>query len=309
MYDAVLKWGGPACDAGSGVISSMQLPEAFDADHYVETYPDLGHLDPLAARQHYVEHGQAEGRRANRLATRQDFINLIPRDATSLEIGPFYSPVLTGPNVSYFDVLSQTELRARARSLNIDDAHIPRIDFVSSTGDLAEVNRTFGSVVSSHCIEHQPDLIYHLEQVSRILAPKGRYYVLLPDKRYCFDVLIAETTIAEVIGAHQQRRRVHPLKSVIEHRAMTTHNDVARHWAGDHGVLPDDHVARIVKAMEEYRAAAGEYIDVHAWYFTPQNAPDILYTLSGLGMIDLVVERCYPTLNHTNEFWMVLGKH
>ena len=286
----------------------MQLPAVFDAGQYVRIWPDLAGFDPLAARDHYRKHGCREGRRAHGLATRQDFIGLIPRDTPSLEIGPFCSPVLVGPNVSYFDVLSQTELQARARSLGIDEARVPRIDFVSPTGDLTAVDRTFGSVVSSHCIEHQPDLVYHLQQVSRILVPGGRYYVLVPDKRYCFDVFMAESTVAEVIGAHQQRRRVHPLKSVIEHRAMTTHNDVARHWAGDHGTLPDDQDARIRKAMEEFREADGGYVDVHAWYLTPQNAPAILRTLRELGMVDLAVERCYPTQHHANEFWMVLGK-
>lgn len=286
----------------------IELPEALEVEHYIASWPDLSRLDAEAAAQHYRRYGRVEGRRANQLVSRQDFVNLVPTHVPALEIGPFYSPALAGPHVSYFDVISQNELRRRAAELGADATRTPRIDYVSPTGDLAVVNRAFVSVLSSHCIEHQPDLIYHLQQVSRVLVSGGRYFLLIPDKRYCFDYFIDESSVAEVVSAHQQRRSTHPLRSVIEHRAMTTHNDVARHWAGDHGSIPDDHETRILKAMDEYRDAAGDYIDVHGWYFTPDNVSEIFNTLLRLKLIDLQIERCYPTRLQTNEFWMVLRK-
>ncbi len=54
------------------------------------------------------------------------------------------------------------------------DAHrTPKIEYLSPTGDLTIVNRRFHAVLSSHCIEHQPDLIRHLQHVAALLDPGG----------------------------------------------------------------------------------------------------------------------------------------
>ena len=289
-------------------ISSTTLPEVFEPELYRSLWPDLASLNEDDLAQHYTLFGEAEGRRANRLITRKDFVGLIPLDADALEIGPFSRPLLTGPHVKFFDVLSQADLIARARTLGEAEPNVPVIDFVSPTGDLSIVEQPFSYVISSHCLEHQPDMIAHLNQVERILRPGGQYFVLVPDKRYCFDALIAESTVAEVLDAHHAGRKTHLLKSVIEHRALTTHNDPTRHWAGDHDADRHDHAAEVRSALREYEAAGGGYIDVHAWYFTPASASALMRTLRALGYIGLDLERVYPSRRPDNEFWMVLCK-
>lgn len=168
------------------------------------------------------------------------------------------------------------------------------------------VDATFDCALSSHCIEHQPDLIAHLQQVARILRPGGRYFLLVPDKRYCFDALIAPSTVADVLDAHHAGRRTHSLRSVIEHRALTTHGDCARHWQGDHGLLDGEGAGRVLAALAEFEAANGGYVDVHAWYFTPRTLCSIVGTLREAGFIPFEVERLYPTRAISIEFWAVL---
>jgi len=80
----------------------------------------------------------------------------------------------------------------------------------------------------------------------------------------------------------QERREVHTLRSVIECRALTTHNDSFRHWLGDHGVEFENFEQRLRAALQEFNDAQGKYIDVHAWYFTPDSASAILSTLHSL---------------------------
>ena len=286
----------------------ITLPEVFETETYRQLWPDLESLTEHALETHFASFGEAEGRQANRLATRRDFAALIPSDAEALEIGPFCSPLLTGPRISYFDVLSRPELVKRAKTLGADHSNIPIIDFVSTTGDLSVVDRSFSYVISSHCLEHQPDLVYHLQQVEKILETNGRYFVLLPDKRYCFDTFLASSTIADVLDAHHDRRTSHVLRSVIEHRALTTHNDSVRHWSGDRGSPYYNRVERIICAEREYKASTGGYIDVHAWYFTPESMRVLLSTLQELNYIGLELERLYPTRRPSNEFWMVLKK-
>jgi SAM-dependent methyltransferase len=286
----------------------MTLPEVLELEIYRRLWPDLAMLSKDDLVMHFKLYGEVEGRRANQLATRTDFLRLIPPDADSLEIGPFFRPLLTGPNVRFFDVLSQAELIARARAIGEAHPNVPVIDFVSPTGDLSIVGQSFSYVVSSHCLEHQPDMIAHLKQVERIMRPGGRYFVLVPDKRYCFDAFLPESNIAEVLDAYYAGRKVHLLKSVIEHWALTTHNDSSRHWAGDHGLRFHDHADRIASALREYKAAGHSYIDVHAWKLTPESTFLLMTALRDLSYITLELERLYPSRRPDNEFWMVMRK-
>src|SRR4249919_1725326 len=119
---------------------------------------------------------------------RQRFVASVPLDKPVLEIGPFDRPWLSGSNVRYFDVLPQEQLRTRAATeFGRIPKNCPHIHYVSPTGDLSIVDAEFGAVFSSHCIEHQPDVIRHLREVERLLRPGGLYYLIVPDKRFCFD--------------------------------------------------------------------------------------------------------------------------
>lgn len=284
------------------------LPEIVESKVYLDLWPDLGLLTDQAAIDHFATFGIIEGRQANCLSSRVDFVSLIPPDADVLEIGPFNRPLVSGSNVRFFDVLSEQELAVRAHAQGMPSDDIPKIDFVSRSGDLTVVTQPFDYVLSSHCLEHQPNLISHLRQVERILRPSGLYFVLIPDKRYCFDFFIAESTVAEVLEAHYTDRKTHNLKSVIEHRALTTHNDCKRHWAGDHGERFGSVAPRVAAAIREFEAAAGDYVDVHAWYFTPDSMAVLIDVLRKLSFIGLSLERLYPTRRFSNEFWMVLSK-
>jgi len=160
------------------------FPEEFDPRFHRNYYPDLQHLTDDQLKEHYCAYGFNECRVPNQILNRRGFASLIPQTAAALEIGPFFSPILRGPNVRYFDVLSQENLLARAKSLGNTAAAPPHIDYVSSTGNLQIIAKSFDFVISSYCLEHQPDLIKHLRDVESILKPGGCYLVLVPDKRY-----------------------------------------------------------------------------------------------------------------------------
>jgi len=243
------------------------------------------------------------------VADRNAFVGLIPLTNSVLEIGPFAQPVLRGPHVRYVDVLSTEDLRKRARALGMDETKVPNIGWVSNGSDLSVVNDTFDAVVSSHAIEHQPDFVGHLNQVADLLKPNGSYYLLVPDHRYCFDHFLTTSTVAQVLGAHLENRTVHSLSSVFEHRTLTTHNDPARHWAGDHGDPNENRASRIASAIQEISDANGAYIDVHAWYFTPRSFREVITDLSATKHISFSVQRMFPTRPNSNEFWAILQKH
>jgi SAM-dependent methyltransferase len=288
---------------------AVPLPLEYDGAFYRSRYPDLEGLNEEALAAHYLDWGLREGRVASVAAEREGFLATVLGAETGrmLEIGPFCRPLIKGPNVRYLDVMDADALRQRATEIGLDPSDCP--EHIDYTGELAQVDDTFAAVVSSHAIEHQPDLVRHLQEVDRLLEPGGRYYLIIPDKRYCFDALIPESTIANVLYAHEQKRTVHSLQSVIEHRAMVTHNDPGMHWAGEHGPFPPEEQARRVRnAMTEFEAADGGYIDVHAWYWTPEGFRQTMRVIYHLGLTKLRPARVYQTPQLRFEFCAVLEK-
>ncbi|WP_244292996.1 bifunctional 2-polyprenyl-6-hydroxyphenol methylase/3-demethylubiquinol 3-O-methyltransferase UbiG [Stappia sp. TSB10P1A] len=279
----------------------------FDPDYYRALYPDLVELENEALAAHYRDSGRMEGRVASPLAARGYFVDALQGNERSLELGAFHRPLMRGAHTKHFDVLPRAQLVERAKAIGENPDGIPNIDFVSPSGDLAVVDEQFDMVVSSHVIEHQPNLVAHLAHVERILDAGGVYAMIIPDCRFCFDHFIPPSTLGQVIEAHRQNPKVHTLRSVIEMRALTTHNDAARHWKGDHGTL-EHTVARTRNAIQEWEQSKGAYIDVHAWRFTPESFTQIITTLNGLGLIGLVPYRVYPTPYLVSEFCAVLGK-
>jgi predicted SAM-dependent methyltransferase len=304
-------------------MRSDDFPPELDLSYYRRYYPDLTSFSDEELAQHYATYGRGEGRRANVITDRFQFVAVMPSKGPVLEIGPFCNPSVLGPRVRYFDVLDQQGLISRARrigrelrrlaakrlrSWRLDIRKVPKIDFVSPTGDLSVVNKRFKVIISSHCLEHQPDLIRHLRLVHDLLRDGGFYFIMIPDKRYCFDHFISESTMADIIDAHLAGRSVHTAKSVIEHVALTTHNDPQRHWKGDHGQSRAFDVKALQNAVNTFQAANGSYIDVHAWQFTPDSFRDIVSTLGAIGYVQLVVERVYSTLNGSSEFFAILRR-
>jgi SAM-dependent methyltransferase len=286
------------------------LPPEIDVDFYKLVHEDMRGYSDDELRAHFLHHGRREGRIVSPAAHRIGFLACIDKETPLLEIGPFTKPGFVGPNVKYFDVLDRDELLLRASKVGYPTESCPHIDYVSPTADLGIVDdESFSAVFSSHCIEHQPDLISHLQHVSRILKQGGSYYLIIPDKRYCFDHFLDISNIEEILRAHEERRKVHVIKSIYEHYVLTTHSNTIDHWNGLH----DDpnyaiRAERAKAAIDTFHNSKGQYVDVHAWQFTPQGLKDIITKLSDLGLIDLEVSHVYETVWGQNEFTAVLKK-
>jgi SAM-dependent methyltransferase len=295
----------PPAEANRSSRPSIVIPARFDPAYYRTHNPDLVLPDDKAASLHFTTVGRADGRAGSPFAFRERLAAELSDGRSVLEIGPFCRPLLRGANVEYLDVLDAQELRRRAIELGIDPAGCP--ERIHHVGSLDAVRGCYDAVVSSHSVEHQPDLVSHLEQVSRVLAPNGQYVLIIPDKRYCLDHFLPESGIAQILQAHSERRTVHSLASVVEHSALVTHNDPVRHWRGDHGEpLPRDRARRIRQALAHHAANADGYIDVHAWQFTPDSFAAIIAALNELGLIRLDLVGVYDTPRDRAEFCAVL---
>lgn len=290
------------------------FPTNFDINIY-KKHEDLKNMDKENLINHYIIYGKLEGRICSKIHDRNSLINFIDtNNLHCLEIGPFDCPVLRGEKVKYFDVLDQYSLKKRNKECDrpFPSDNVPFIDYVDSKGDLKVINDKFNIILSCHSIEHQLDFIQHLKDISNLLKENGYYVILLPDKRYCFDHFIKESTLADIISDHLNKPKLHSVKSVIEHRALTCHNDSIRHWNNDHG--DQTYVSNpeiIMSAIKEYQNSVftNQYTDVHSLQFTPESFENIINLLNKLNYINLVVDNIYNTIKNSCEFYVILKKN
>ncbi len=105
-----------------------------------------------------------------------------------LEIGALSNPILTKSeaNIYYADHLSATDLREKYADEPVEQDKIVPVDYVLGDKSLKSTigRRRFDYVLASHVIEHIPDIITWLQDVSSILKPDGVLSLVIPDKRF-----------------------------------------------------------------------------------------------------------------------------
>jgi hypothetical protein len=264
----------------------MPFPPELDCSLYRSLHADLANLDDAELLEHWERFGRAEGRTASQINDRAGLLSLLLPCQSILEIGVFDCPsleFLRAENriIHYADWLDKDSLKTRAAMIpGRRPENVPDIRHILSNG-YAQITNRYDAVVSHHCIEHQPSLIQHLNDVHSILNPGGWYLMSVPDKRRCFDHFIPESTIVDVVEAFYSQRLKPQLKSVIEHRCLTRHD----YQGSANPYTSSDPSLRICfdQAFQEF--TNNDYVDVHCWQFTPNGFKQLYTQLHGLGFV------------------------
>jgi SAM-dependent methyltransferase len=233
-----------------------------------------------------------------------------------IEIGPLSTPLARRPlaaDVRYVDYLDQSGLRAKYNGdSNVVIADIVPVDAVWGERSLAELFATelpFDYVVASHVIEHVPDMVGWLHQMSAVLSPLGRVYLAVPDRRYTFDYYRRTSSLAEFIGAYLGASRHPTTAQVFDQGAYFSNLDAPKNWKAAPDPAAHLSVANLRQALEVAKAAASKpYLDIHCWVFTPRSALEVLLALFDLGLLPYRCSEFQNTPPDNNDFLIVLQK-
>ena len=224
---------------------------------------------------------------------RQLLLSMIDTTALGLEIGPGFNPLLPkaeGWRVQTLDHAPREALVRKYAGAGVDTSRIEEVDFVA-TGPVFEAvgqEGRFGWIVASHVVEHTPDLLRFLRDCERLLAPGGVLALAVPDKRCSFDVLRPLASTGDVLQAHLEGRTRHTPGRVFDEVAYNVLRGGALAWPpGADGALAFFRPLDDARAMLEHVRASGEYVDIHAWQFTPSRFRLIAADLHGIGMLGL----------------------
>ena len=256
----------------------------------------------------------AEQFRRDRIASLVDLT-----DGVGLEIGPLDRAFALRPesDVRYVDVRSTEEIRKHyADDVNVDCAAIVDIDFTlyDETGEIrslakaAKRDAPYRWVIASHVIEHVPDLVGWLADIAELLDDDGRLALIVPDRRFTFDVIRPPTTVGELLQAHLSHDAVPSVRAVYDYTRSIVHADAGTLWSGFPADPDDRYYTREEALANAERAARNEYVDSHVWTFTPSEFVQQLDELSSIGKCDFVIESVVPTMRNELEFSVALRR-
>jgi hypothetical protein len=244
----------------------------------------------------------------------RDGINLA--GSSILEVGPLYRPFVLKDECDaiYVDHTDTESLRAKYRDdPKFDVATIVDVDAVWGEKTLLQCldGRHVDYVIASHVIEHVPDVITWLSELSSVLKDSGQIRLVIPDKRYTFDFLRQETEFHDLADAYLRKTRIPLPRCIIDHLChMRDGVDVAVAWRGaiDPASLKPVYTYPMAEAIALEVLAEGSYHDVHCWVFTPISFVRLMHEAARHGLINVACDAFESTLPDTLEFIVFLRK-
>ncbi|HWE54200.1 MAG TPA: methyltransferase domain-containing protein [Acidimicrobiales bacterium] len=247
--------------------------------------------------------------------------NIRVEEMRGLEIGPLARPVVDKRRgqVFYVDHADREELR---RKYAADDNMRPLLDQIVEVDYVLGADRTllqaagpdgpFDYVIASHLIEHIPDLVGWLDDTAALLRPGGILSLIVPDKRYTFDINRRVTDISEVVDAHLRHiTRPTPAQAYdFVARALNGAVDPDAAWAGtDYSQMVRADVDNAdATALEFCRMTmeSTEFLDLHCHVFTPDSFLTVVEKLVHLGLFRYEIAGAFPTERGDIEFFVSL---
>jgi SAM-dependent methyltransferase len=231
-----------------------------------------------------------------------------------LEVGPLTRPTVTPElgTIFYADHASTEDLRAKYRpDPHVDIELLTPVDFVLGAVTLpvaAAAEAPFDYVIASHVIEHVPDVVGWLGEVTEVLTPGGRLSLCVPDRRFSFDVRRRPSEVAEAVEAHLLQLRRPAVRATFDHFYRHVEVDAVALWRTE--VSYADRPLDVRVAFEESTRSAEteEYVDTHCWVCSDREFLELYRELAGMGLVDLAVVSATPTAVDDHEFFVTLEK-
>lgn len=245
---------------------------------------------------------------------REEFIaQIVKPEMVGLEVGAGYAPTfpkLQGWNVETLDHSSAEDLRQKYQGM-VDISRIEEIDYISDGKPLHEIidhRCHYDFIYLSHVIEHITDPISFFKSCELLLKEEGQLMLVVPDKRKCFDALQSVSTTGDLLDAYHSKATRHAPGRAFDFIANTTslgQNGIwERNWAGTFSL---NNTIDQAKDIWERASRPGDYIDIHAWRFTPSSLRLIMADLLAMKMINLRENLFAPS--HTMEFFFSCSKN
>lgn len=230
---------------------------------------------------------------------------------SALEIGALNTPTIRpGECQTWFmDWFHTDELVAKhADNPKVEIHDIVAVDYVIKSRDFAHhVDREVDMVIANHVIEHIPDPIHWLSEVSRLVTRNGHLLLAVPDRRYTFDYFRRESDAVEMLMANEERRERATAGDIARHLYFFTDVTHTEIWETGPPVRFVPNMS-LNDALDEAQVVSQEYTDVHCWVFTTESFLRTFDSLRSSGHVEWEIEAFEGVQPGQNEMRLLLRR-
>lgn len=235
-----------------------------------------------------------------------------------LELGALDMPTFEPheASVDYMDYYSDDEFREMAakgglsRPLEnlVSVSHVAKEKYFAS-----RIADRYDLAIAAHVIEHIPDPITWLSELSELLTQDGCIFLAIPDRRFTLDYLRHESTAVDLLRNFHAGLTSPDLYTVADflyfkrnirgHDVWRTPEVVAERVAEAAMTLP----AAFAQA-ERALASGSEHANVHCNVFSHPTFAELWKGIAQTGIVDLELRELGDVQRDGNEFWALLRK-
>ncbi|MGF6549297.1 methyltransferase type 12 [Paraburkholderia youngii] len=237
------------------------------------------------------------------------------KNLIGLEIGALCRPLIRreeGEPVIYVDHADTPTLREKyANDSNVTVDHIVDVDAVWGQNTLQEATRgqLVDYAVASHVVEHVPNLIAWLNEIASVLRSTGELRLIVPDKRFLFDIFRRDTSLADVLLSYINKARIPQPHSMLDFALGVVKARRAEIWSDDIPAVPERHYDwQDAVALARDIIENGTYHDIHCWAFTPKAFAELFRDMADTGLIDFACEGFLDTQDEDFEFYVSMRR-
>ncbi len=213
--------------------------------------------------------------------------------------------------MEYIDHLSTEGLKNKyASEASIDINKIPVIDHILEEGKLPRhlIGGRYDYIIASHVFEHLPNPLGWLRDCAEILCSGGCLALVIPDKRFTFDLTRPLTTLAEMIESDLLDQRRPGLRQIYEAATCSARIEAGVTW---HRAPRQEELAPTGADVDAYgllKAEEGrnDYLDVRCTVYTPTSFLQLLARTARLNKHPFRLMSFHDTPFNSIEFYLQL---
>lgn len=235
-----------------------------------------------------------------------------------LELGALDMPTFEADeaDVDYMDYYSDGEFRemaskgglSRPVSSLVSVSHVVKDKYFSN-----RINERYDLIVAAHVIEHIPDAITWLAELSALLTPSGYIFLAIPDRRYTLDYLRRESSPIDLMRNFKSGAQVPDLYAIADfyfYKRDISGRDV---WRNPEIVVqrtgePSPTLPEAFAKAERSLASGSGHANVHCSVFSYPTFGELWKGITQTGLLDLNLDVLADVQRDGNEFWALLGK-
>lgn len=189
-----------------------------------------------------------------------------------LEIGALHKPFDLDADVTYLDRESTSDLkRIYAKDRRVTSIRQVQIVWKETTYPFIDDN-AYDFVINSHVLEHVSNPGRQIAEWLRIIRPGGTLYMVVPDKRFCFDRRREVTHCDELISKYLSNEKLVPFEC---------YRDFIVNTNGEDGIVRDTSEAFIKRCFDAQTS-------IHVHTFTEASLKEFFERLAPMVGFEIV---------------------